>query len=381
MLLLVLKQALREANCSLHPIESSLLSHSLAIRQSLVGDCGTIFAQKISSLAFVLYSRRNEGIFAKNGKKKHLLGVTLSLSLCRMLGSISSAVRASCPSRLVNAWNVVLGGRAFTITPAHVALYANNGVWCKSEFLKQLPGRWQIPRMFVDSEDALSDFAWKEIENNNSSGCLKTSVIENDDPVDVTGYFRQPYDRHGNWAASESAFGAMSTVLYRSPQCNLLEAIDVGFRGFSGALFLREDAVVGLFLRRGTNITRNVQPKKSLHHHQSKALLSTRSHEAIFPPSSPPSDTTEQSALLEAFRQFEIRAESRMLHLEKTVSEMMSSLRSELMNKNDFEVLLNVMAMRRGLAMPCSMMLELLNGDSVLLDDLVGKPAAGLNRN
>lgn len=72
--------------------------------------------------------------------------------------------------------------------------------------------------------------------------------------VSSTFFYRQPYDLNATFDASESVIGAVSSLLYPSPSSPLLEAIDVGFRGMSGAIAIDtstdEPMVLGMLSRR-----------------------------------------------------------------------------------------------------------------------------------
>jgi hypothetical protein len=71
-------------------------------------------------------------------------------------------------------------------------------------------------------------------------------------------YFRQPYDLEANWDASQSVVGAISAILYPSMKSPLLEVLDLGFRGMSGALAVDanqpEPVVLGMMSRRAKPI-------------------------------------------------------------------------------------------------------------------------------
>ena len=62
---------------------------------------------------------------------------------------------------------------------------------------------------------------------------LDDTPITNPPCVDVV--FRQPNDMYGRWVGSNSTPVAIQATLYKSPSDLLVESIDIGFRGMSGA--------------------------------------------------------------------------------------------------------------------------------------------------
>ena len=76
------------------------------------------------------------------------------------------------------------------------------------------------------------------------------------EPLDVDVIFRQPYDMEGINVGNASVIGSTKATLYRSPSDGLLESIDIGFKGMSGAMAISANKkVVGMFVKRGSLIS------------------------------------------------------------------------------------------------------------------------------
>jgi len=161
-------------------------------------------------------------------------------------------IKSATTSKFVNAWQVQLGNKRFVITPAHVAVHKKEGKWLISKFIKDFKHLdWQIPEEYKSNRSPISDIAWAELSE--SSGTflnLSEEIIE--DPTTVDFYFRQPYDGEGKWV-DDSSFASLNAVLYPSPESKLLEAVDVGFRGMSGAIATKNATteLIGMFVKRG----------------------------------------------------------------------------------------------------------------------------------
>ena len=83
----------------------------------------------------------------------------------------------------------------------------------------------------------MRDLAWAEIaEDGQHSSSLQVQLAPVSSTVPSTMFFRQPYDFNAKRDGSESVVGAMSAILYPSMKSPLLEVLDIGFRGMSGAL-------------------------------------------------------------------------------------------------------------------------------------------------
>ena len=166
--------------------------------------------------------------------------------------SIVEKIRKSAPSKLVNCWRVKFGNKYYAITPAHVAIYPKNKIWTKSPFLRELNQlEWKMPSNYHLTQSLTEDFAWAEIPKPGEQHYLDHTEDIITDPVNVNFYFRQPYDIKGKWQ-EDSSFVALNATLFQSPKSELVEALEVGFRGMSGAIAIGElGKFHGILVRRG----------------------------------------------------------------------------------------------------------------------------------
>ena len=259
----------------------------------------------------------------------------------RNISKIQTSIKRACPSRSVNAWKVVLSGKGYIITPAHVAMFPDRKTnnYIKSTFLQTLGKEliWNVPRLYTPNAFGF-DFAWAKLKSDED--CVRSQIIESASFQDVDLFFQSPYDAAGVWNDTTSELGYVSAGMYPSPRSQLYEALDVGYKGMSGALVTTatEDdtpLVAGMLLRRGGPIPLKVKPP------------------IRFDPSLVTS--TDSKVLMTA----------------------MQMLADTMLTKSDVEALNNVTAMRRSLIMPVARMIELMD-DSVLLDSVVGKPATAM---
>ena len=105
----------------------------------------------------------------------------------------------------------------------------------------------------------MRDLAWAEIaEDGQHTSSLQVQLAPVSSTVPSTMFFRQPYDFNAKRDGSESVVGAMSAILYPSMKSPLLEVLDIGFRGMSGALAVDtsqiEPVVLGMMSRRAKPI-------------------------------------------------------------------------------------------------------------------------------
>ena len=133
-------------------------------------------------------------------------------------------------------------------------MYRKNEKWLISKFLKEFSHLdWYIPLKFLANSTPEDDVAWTEVPDSfPDEGFLELSNEKIVQPTDVDLFLRQPYNSSGVWVEN-SSFASINAVLYPSPESSLLEAIDVGFRGLSGAIALRRETpqLAGMFVVRG----------------------------------------------------------------------------------------------------------------------------------
>ena len=183
--------------------------------------------------------------------------------------SAFNAATRACASKNVNAWKININGTGYLVTPAHVAIHAVEGRWTFSKFLKDFKHLdWRLPEQYTNSPRPQFDFCWARLTNNeNMDDFLTLREDEITEPLPVSVLFRQPFDRDGKWLGGKSVMGSTEATLYKSPSEvlldakllenkdgeNLLEAIDIGFRGMSGAVALSTDGKFsGMFVKRAS---------------------------------------------------------------------------------------------------------------------------------
>ncbi len=162
------------------------------------------------------------------------------------MSSISQRISKSSVSALTNCWKVVLHEKTFVVLPAHVAVFKQNDIWKRSRFLDGMNDlKWVLPKIYVLKQEFGDDFAWAEIKDSADSLVLNTET-DISYPTEATFCFKQPYDAYGT--ITTPTFGAMKAVVYPSPgDGGMLEALNTGFRGMSGALaYTNEDGIVGV---------------------------------------------------------------------------------------------------------------------------------------
>ena len=250
----------------------------------------------------------------------------------------SQTIKQASASRFLNAWRIQFGSRRFLITPAHVAVYKKHDRWLISNFLRDFKHlNWFIPAVYLANFKPEDDLAWTEVPPDSEGTFLDLSTDAILYPTNVDFYFRQPYNAEGKWV-DNSSFASITSVLYPSPESALLEAIDVGFRGMSGAIALKQETteLVGMFVRRGAalGLKEGAEVPKFAHHRTKETIAE---HSSATTPSLSP----ELKILCEYFNQKFERIEKKMDYL----------LQDALM-KHDLNQLLGIVALRRGLVLP-----------------------------
>ena len=274
--------------------------------------------------------------------------------------AFANLVKSACPSSSVNAWALATPKGNLVVTPAHVALWNKDGVFRVSPFLADITAsnklQWKVPSLYTNSRTRgnENDLAWAIYDGDLPAVPMDKHVI--DYPHDVRIFYQQPYDSSGEWVGRRSSFGALLATVYPSPQSSLLEVLDVGFQGMSGALVVdssqTKPVASGMLIRPADPI---------------------RLKDG-FPFKKETMTQTENDVMLSG--------ETRLLY--QALSEKIDRLREETMS--EFEVvkenmlttshlrpLLNVVRMRCSLVMPCHHILDLIEQRSVPLEELDGK--------
>lgn len=167
-------------------------------------------------------------------------------------------------SLITNCWRVKFGKDLYAILPAHVATYKSHNKWILSPFLKECGDEhlsWNIPVRWKDRMQFHDDFAWAKLIDNDKKSPHKTHLLETtkdlSEPIDTNFYYNQPYDAYG-LRTDVATFGKMIGITYPSPNSSLLESLNIGHRGFSGAICVDNTiGLVGMFIGRGTELGQN----------------------------------------------------------------------------------------------------------------------------
>lgn len=157
-------------------------------------------------------------------------------------------------SKTLNSWKIIVGHKPFVITPAHNVMYKKNNFIIKSHFVANCDYDWQISQRYLESFSPDFDLAWAHLETTPDDFLTQDKL--NNDLRNVNFYFLQPYHHSGKHNANIQ-LGAMCGIIYRSPSSSLYEAINVGFRGMSGAICVDPNNIgsyVGMFVRLGKNL-------------------------------------------------------------------------------------------------------------------------------
>lgn len=287
------------------------------------------------------------------------------------------AAKAS-PSKFVNAWKVKMGSKRFLLTPAHVAVYKKNGNWLVSKFLKDFYHLdWYIPVNYLAKYAPEDDIAWTQLpDSTNDESFFDLSDETVNYPTNVDFFFRQPYNADGVWV-NNSALASIDSVLYPSPESQLLEALDVGFRGMSGAVALKHGTkqVLGLFVGKGTALglkenaelpeflkasrkeKAEVQTTVKWSHLKESSVVTAEKTDPSLNLTASNSEIINMTQLfLQELKKVETRLEAKSDHGFEQLNRQMQHLddkvdylvRNALM-KQDLNNLLNIVALRRGL--------------------------------
>lgn len=249
-----------------------------------------------------------------------------------------------------------MGNSLLYLTPAHVVLF-NNSKRKRlevSDFMNWSSDcEWFVPTGYDPNrrEPKLTDLAWAKVpeSHNRDEQCfLELSDKKFNSPQPAHLFFRQPYDEQGKWLGDRSELAAKDAVVYKSPNSELLEAIDIGFRGLSGAIATEKDSdkVVGLFIRKG----KAVALKTTKIDLQLQALKDTVSKKEI----SADDIQSEDTRILYKLLKRDIT----------NLQDQIFALDQEVLKRQHLEEVLNVAALRRGLLLPCSAIVSLVSGQA-----------------
>lgn len=156
----------------------------------------------------------------------------------------------------LNAWKIILGKETYMITPAHNLIYKKHNNLQISHLIrpKDISG-WNVDKRFVDSNDILYDLAWKKLSWNEPG--LYSYPTDLSNIVKCNFYYYQPYNYKGV-LTNEYNIGCIDGYVYKSPEIDYYESINVGFRGMSGAIVTipgcNINNFIGMFIRKCENI-------------------------------------------------------------------------------------------------------------------------------
>ena len=283
--------------------------------------------------------------------------------------------RRACPSPKVNAWKVIKNGVCYLATPAHVAIYAgNDGKWKLSHFLDDFKDLdWRIRHSYSVTACAQDDICWAKYPGDDSDAL----VLEDSDITEPTKsyvVFRQPYDMDAVWV-SQSEMGLTEAILYRSPRRDgefpgsderpMLESMDIGFRGMSGAIAVNENGrCLGMFVKRGKLIPLKV-PRS--------AIVTTMPAVTTMPVPQP--SWLEQLLFPSLLARFD-RMDARFDQMDAQVLK----LGAEVLKKDDLPELGAVFDARIGLFIPSTNILSIDDLTSISVNAIIGGKALEIPR-
>lgn len=176
-------------------------------------------------------------------------------------------------SNTLNSWKILLYGRVYAITPAHNIVYKhkNNDRLIKSNFINDNDNEWNFPVEYTKSFSPEFDIAWKHIDDKSEDVLYPQKNIGEIENTQF--YFLQPRDFNGNMT-NDYVLGSMTRTVYKSPNSDLYEGLNVGFRGMSGAICINPkfpNTYLGLFVRLGKNLGWNFNAS-TLEMHETKEI-------------------------------------------------------------------------------------------------------------
>ena len=318
--------------------------------------------------------------------------------------------RRACPSPSVNAWKIRVGGSCYLITPAHVAIFVKEGKWAFSQFLDDFKDKdWRIHYSYTTNPSPQYDICWAKLDDDQPDALdLEHSVIC--DPTKVRVIFRQPYDMDAVWTLRGSEMGLTEAVIYRSPKlvvtagdgnvpeseyCSLLESMDVGFRGMSGAIALDEnDKCVGMFVKRG-NLVPLKQPRTASTESVAAVVSVDIARESVIIPRESaiiatlplsPSSWLEQlifpsiSANMARMDANMARMDANMARMDAKTDAQFRHLNDVVLKREDLSELGVVFDTRRGVFLPPANIQSIDNAESISVRAIIGSNAPEIPR-
>ena len=289
----------------------------------------------------------------------------------------SKIIQQANPSKFVNTWKVATKSKHLLITPAHVAIYKKNDQWVISKFLRDFKALdWHVPVQYLLKFEDEDDIAWAEIPASPEDTFLEFALDEVVLPTNVDFFFRQPYNANGQWVDNPT-FGSMNSVLYPSPESNLLEALDVGFRGMSGAVAVKHNTreLVGMFVGKGIPIElKKGAPLPDFMYKRFKKGEESSEHVLREEKKGSAEDllsqlsSTDSKIIMEFLLETHKKIDSKINTVDSkistvdlkinTIDQKVQFLVDNALKKGDLDQLLNGIALRRGVVIPSRLMLK-----------------------
>lgn len=253
-------------------------------------------------------------------------------------------------------------------TPAHVAIYpGKDGKWKLSNFLDDFKDLdWRIRHSYSVNCGPQDDICWAKYPGDDSDAL----VLEDTDikePTKSYVMFRQPYDMDAVWV-SQSEMGLTEAILYRSPRRDsgdfpesderpMLESMDIGFRGMSGAIAVNGNGrCLRMLVKRGKLI-----PLKAPRSAVANAL-------PVVADALPQPSWLEQLLFSSLYAGFD-RLDARFDRLD-----------AEVLKKDDLPELAAVFDARRGLFIPSTNILSIDDSKSISVKTIIGDKALEIPR-
>ena len=327
-----------------------------------------------------------------------VLTAILAMLVCRPAAAFDFSdfdrFRRACPSTNVNVWKVKIGSDCYLVTPAHVGVYSKDGIWEKSKFLDDFKGEdWQIRPQYFREPSPQDDICWTKFQGDDSDALhLEESDIV--DPMKACVIFRQPYDMNAVWVSPGPEMGATEVILYKSPKPSLivgsddipmsddrpmLESMDVGFRGMSGAIAVNDNGkCIGMFVKRGTLIPLKPPRKVSA---EEEYEDTAKSLDFATVPARPSSWIEKVLYPSRSADMASINAQFRYLNAQfRRIDAQLQNLTDVVLKKEDLSELGVVFDARRGLFLPATNIISIGDTRSISIDDIIGSRAPEIPR-
>jgi nitrate reductase NapAB chaperone NapD len=208
---------------------------------------------------------------------------------------------------------------------------------------------WNIPYAYYENPSPMRDLCWVKLPHDHDNDSLELDNTSIDGILDVNVVFRQPYDFNGE-RISNPYIGSTRATLYKTTNKKLIESLDIGFKGMSGAVAVSDETkLVGLFVKRA-----NLIPLKS---HKSQDDLSLAFSRKPLPP--PPNE----------FSPFE----KYLFEEIQTLKSELQILKNTVITKNDLKEISVVLDARRGIFLTSTEIINIIeHSKSIPIANIIG---------